>query len=206
LRISTGFWKFLTYKMLRYLLLLILSFTISSVSLAQDKPSKEEKKKIRKLNSKPRKAALLSAAVPGLGQIYNKKYWKAPIAWVGIGVTAFLYYQNSVYFKQFKDGYDSLNDGNPATNPQSIIDGYRTLGKTADQLARQRDNYRYNRDLNLVIGLGIYALNIVDAHVDAHLKEFDINDNLSLKVKPLLYANINRQFTAGLTLNFRFKK
>ena len=192
--------------MLRYLLFLILFFTISSVTLAQDKPDKEEKKKIRKLNSKSRKAALLSAALPGLGQIYNKSYWKAPIAWIGIGATGYLYYQNSVFFKQFKQGYTYLKDDDPGTNPKATIDGYHTFGKTADQLARQRDNYRYNRDLNLLIGLGIYALNIIDASVDAHLKEFRINDELSLKVKPLLYANINRQFTAGLTLNFRFKK
>jgi hypothetical protein len=192
--------------MFRYLLFLILSFTISSVSLAQDKPDKAEKKKIRKLNSKPRKAALLSAAVPGLGQIYNKKYWKAPIAWVGIGVTGFLYYQNSVYFKDFKEGYTALTDTDPTTQPKAVINDYHTTYKTADQLARQRDAYRYNRDLNLIIGLGIYFLNIIDASVDAHLKGFEINDNLSLNVKPLLYADINRQFTAGLTLNFRFKK
>jgi hypothetical protein len=192
--------------MLRNLLFLILVFAISSVSYAQDKSTKEEKQKIRKLNSKPRKAALMSTLVPGLGQIYNKRYWKAPIVWVGLGMTGFLYYQNRIYFNDFKREYGYLTDTSASTTSNIIINGYSTAGKSADQIARQRDSYRYYRDLDLLIGLGIYALNIIDASVDAHLKEFDINDNLSLKVKPLLYANLNRQFTAGLTLNFRFKK
>jgi hypothetical protein len=190
--------------MLRNLLFLILALAISSVSHAQDKRTKEEKQKIRKLNSKPRKAALMSTLVPGLGQIYNKKYWKAPIAWVGLGVCGFLYYENSRYFGEFKDAYTAAVNNTP--QPKDVINGYSTIGKSADQIARQRDSYRYYRDLDLLIGVGIYALNIIDASVDAHLKEFDINDDLSLKVKPLLYANLNRQFTAGLTLNFRFKK
>ncbi|MFL5728069.1 MAG: DUF5683 domain-containing protein [Cytophagaceae bacterium] len=191
--------------MFRYLLLLFFSLTIASATQAQDKPTKEEQKKIRRLNSKSRKAAILSALAPGAGQLYNKKYWKAPIVWIGLGATGYLYYKNSTSFHAFKDEYHKVS-GNSGYISDTIINGYHTFGRSADQLARERDSYRYYRDLDLLIGLGIYALNIVDASVDAHLKEFDINDNLSLKVKPLLYANLNRQFTAGLTLNFRFKK
>jgi hypothetical protein len=192
--------------MLRYLLLAALILTISSVTKAQDKAEdKAEHKKIKHLNSKPRKAAILSALVPGLGQIYNKQYWKAPIAWLGVGATGYLYYQNRTYFHAFKAQYQKLTS-NPPTTSDTIINGYRTAHKSADQLAKERDSYRYYRDLDLLIGLGIYTLNIVDASVGAHLREFNINDDLSLKVKPLLYANINRQFTAGLTLTFRFKK
>jgi hypothetical protein len=156
--------------MLRNLLFLILALAISSVSHAQDKPTKEEKQKIRKLNSKPRKAALMSALVPGLGQIYNKKYWKAPIAWVGLGITGFLYNYNSTAFRKFKRSYTAVTDTDPLTQPDADINGYLTANKSADQIARQRDSYRYYRDLDLLIGVGIYALNIIDASVDAHLK------------------------------------
>jgi hypothetical protein len=195
--------------MFRYLLLLVLILTLYSVLKAQDKPAQDkpdkvERKKIKHLNSKPRKAAILSALVPGLGQIYNKQYWKAPIAWIGVGVTGFLYYQNRTFFNEFKTAYDSSRTN--GTQVHDIINGYRVANKSTDQLAKERDSYRYLRDLDMLIGLGIYALNIIDANVGAHLKEFNINDDLSLKVKPLLYANINRQFTAGLTLTFRFKK
>ncbi|HXA00547.1 MAG TPA: DUF5683 domain-containing protein [Cytophagaceae bacterium] len=192
--------------MFRYLFLFILLLTSSSVSQAQDKAAdKEERKKIKRLNSTPRKATIMSALVPGLGQIYNKQYWKAPIAWVGLGVTGYLYISNKTFFNEFKSEYQKFAPSSIDTN-NTIINGYHVANKSADQLAKERDTYRYYRDLDLLIGLGIYALNIIDANVGAHLKEFNINDNLSLKVKPLLYANINRQFTTGLTLTFRFKK
>ena len=193
--------------MFRYLLLSALFLSLFSVSHAQDKTAdKEERKKIRKLNSKPRRAAIMSAIVPGAGQIYNKQYWKAPIAWIGLGAAGYLYYQNLTFFNDFKAEYAKLADSDPTTTSNIIINGYHTANRSADQLARERDSYRYYRDLDMFIFIGIYALNIIDANVGAHLKEFNINEDLSLKVKPLFYANINRQFTAGLTLNFRFKK
>jgi hypothetical protein len=191
--------------MFRNLLLLSLFLTLSFVSHGQDKAAdKEERKKIKHLNSKPRKAAILSAIVPGAGQIYNKQYWKAPIAWVGLGATGFFYSQNRGFFTDFKNAYSASVSG--SAQPKDNINGYVVANKSADQLAKERDSYRHYRDLDLFIGLGIYALNIIDASVGAHLKDFDVTDNLSLNVKPLLYTNINRQFTAGLTLNIRFKK
>jgi Family of unknown function (DUF5683) len=191
--------------MFRYFLLVALFLSLFYVSQAQDKTAdKEKRKKIKVLNSKPRKAAIMSAIVPGSGQIYNKQYWKAPIAWVGLGVTGFLYYQNKTFFTDFKDAYNNSINGSAQT--KTSINGYPLANKSSDQIAKERDSYRYYRDLDLLIGLGIYALNIVDASVGAHLKDFKINDDLSLKVKPLLYANINRQFTAGLTINLRFNK
>jgi hypothetical protein len=165
---------------------------------------KDDKARRRRLNKGPRKALILSAIAPGLGQIYNKKYWKPPIIWAGLGVAGYFYLMNASYYRSYYSAYKTAFE-NPNTPfiPRKMPDGQNIY--TVDQLNEGADQFRKYRDMSMIIGAAIYVLNIVDANVDAHLKEFDIGDELTLRVSPLLYANLNHQFTSGITLNFRFK-
>lgn len=171
-----------------------------------DPPPTEQELANKKIeNRTPNKAALMSALVPGAGQIYNRKYWKAPIAWIGLGVTAYLavdfYKQTDVY----GDAAYNTARGNASNNPEEYYKGYNLRTLTTTQLNTLQDDARRFMYMNIAIFSAVYALNIVDAYVDAHLKEFDINDNLSFKVKPLFYTTNYSHLATGLTLSVRFK-
>lgn len=146
----------------------------------------------KKKEFSPRKAALRSAILPGWGQAYNRKYWKIPIIYAAGGViTGFLIYNNRQYITARNNVEDSLAK---KVNPSNI-----------DRL--NRDQFRTWRDMNIFLLLGLYALNIVDANVDAHLKEFDVGENLSFTIKPYLYSHqLTNRPVGGLALNFKFKK
>jgi hypothetical protein len=126
----------------------------------------------------PKKAAWMSAALPGLGQIYNKKYWKVPIIYVGFGVIGYLgynYYTKMDKYKEtymYRSGLDSnATDFFPAISSKDI-------------LYENWNYYRRNFELTCIVGSLFYILNIIDASVDGHLYKFDISDDLSLKVEP----------------------
>jgi hypothetical protein len=131
----------------------------------------------------PRQAVIYSLIFPGLGQIYNKKYWKIPFIY-GAGGT-FLYYinYNQLKYKKFRE---ALFD--QATTKESVeIDGY--LYPYAN-LEQGRDYYRRYRDLSVAGLAAIYLLNVIDAMVDAHFFNYDISDDLSMKVEPAVMQNI----------------
>jgi len=143
----------------------------------------------------PAKAAFYSGLVPGLGQIYNKKYWKAPIAWGGMGLSIYYYTWNNKMYHQYRDAYKDKLAGRPVTGTLSELNG--------DRLIRGQKFYQRNRDLSMFITIGIYLLNIVDANVDAHLKQFNVNENLSLL--PSVQQNqVDYKYNMGLTLNYQF--
>ena len=119
----------------------------------------------------PSRAAFLSAIFPGLGQAYNKKYWKMPIVYGGLGAGIYLYVANDKLYNQFRDEYKSRLAGNPKINFTQYSDDTLIVGQRT---------YRRNRDLSLLFCIGMYALSIVDANVDAHLKQFNVNNNLSV--------------------------
>jgi len=122
-----------------------------------------------------KKITLLSAAVPGLGQIYNKKYWKAPIIYAGLSGTAYYYIYNNNKYKEYKSAYIAETDDNQNTINSS---GYNTAN-----LITLQDYYRDSRDLSAFLFLVVYCLNIIDSSVDAHLTNYNLNDNLSLYLK-----------------------
>jgi len=153
----------------------------------------------------PAKAAFYSAVLPGLGQAYNKKYWKIPIIYVALGTGIYFYSNNNKEYNRYRDAYKNrlagfTNDefyfdsqGNPLSSPRVTTDG----------LQRAQKFYRRNKDLSLLITVGIYALNIIDANVDAHLMQYNVDKNLSLT--PHFELNeIDRTSNLGLTLNFNF--
>jgi hypothetical protein len=147
----------------------------------------------------PRKALLYAAVVPGLGQIYNKKYWKLPLVYGGfyfIGKTIRDY--NKIYVEYKNHLFYNIENqyADTKTNP--------TVPFTTAQLRRVVDKARRERDLMVILMGGMYLLQIVDAHVDSHLKEFDLNPNLKVRVEPTLTndAWVGRQ--TGMSLTFRF--
>jgi hypothetical protein len=140
---------------------------------------------------KPSKAALYSTILPGLGQAYNKKFWKIPIVYGVIGTIAFFAYNNHKEYLIFRDALRARYDDNPDTN-----DNFPNIN---DQVLKaQREYYRRNRDLFMIIGVIAYGLNILDAYVDAHLKGFTVSDKLSIKPIPSFHG-----IQVGLTWNFK---
>ena len=159
----------------------------------------------------PARAGFYSAVVPGLGQIYNKRYWKAPIVWAAIGGGAYAYtFYNGEYdrfrtaFKRRKAGFtdDEFYDLRPD-------DGItRTTPEIDDQrLERLQNDNQNSRDLALLATILLYALNVVDANVDAHLKQFNIDDDLGLDMEFQPYLDVNPitnnpNYGLALTINF----
>lgn len=126
----------------------------------------------------PRRAALLSAVLPGAGQIYNRKYWKLPILYGGVAALVYFYNFNDSEFKRFRKAYVLRYQGD--NSAASLANEYPDI----EQLSVGRDFYRRNRDLTVILGAVLYAANIVDALVDAHLSEFNVTDDLTASVKP----------------------
>ncbi len=161
------------------------------------------------LNHSPKTAAILSAACPGLGQVYNKNYLKVPIIYAGFAGLGygFSYYQKN--YKEFKSVYDAyrmpyLEKGEtPPTNVQLTVFG--TSGYYPENVREGRDYYRRYRDLTL-IGIGTwYVLNVLEAYVYAHLYNFDTSDDLSIRCIPYITPSLySSSLSSGVTLYFRF--
>lgn len=159
----------------------------------------------------PKKATIYSAILPGLGQIYNKKYWKVPLIYAGFGTIGYFINWNNDNYQLFRIGYQHLTDGNPETQDYLKIEAVRRNNYNLDNqseynnlktaLSKQQDYYRRNRDLLIISFVGFYGLNIIDASVDAHLFDFDISDDLTLKWEPSM-LNFDNNFV--YCLNFRF--
>lgn len=162
-------------------------------------PITPKEKEDRKLaNKDANKAALMSAVVPGLGQIHNHSYWKLPILYAGGAVLGYLIYYNKREWNIYRDAYQIRSNGELYGDP--IIDQY-----TLDQIKIIRDDYRRYFQMNVLFAAGLYTLNIVDAYVDAHLKTFDVNESLSMKVKPFFYTTNYSHLASGLTISLRLK-
>ena len=140
----------------------------------------------------PKKAATLSAILPGLGQAYNQKYWKMPIIYVGfIGLGYAVIYNHNAYTEYLNAYKKAIN--NPTNDPQYT-------NYTANLNLYQNAYHRY-RDLSIIGCAALYILNIIDANVDANLFSFDVSDDLSLKIQPaILNFSNNTTATRGLSL------
>jgi hypothetical protein len=144
----------------------------------------------------PRKAILYSAILPGLGQVYNKKYWKLPIIYGAGGAFAYFVGYNQLKYEKFRNAYVEGTPGEPA-----LIDG---IYYEYEILPRGRDYYRRYRDLS-VLGVGvIYFLNIVDAMVDAHFFYYDVSDDLTMRLEPAIIENPGMTAAVGFRINLGF--
>ncbi|WP_104734232.1 DUF5683 domain-containing protein [Hanstruepera ponticola] len=190
-------------------LLLIFGFVITS--FAQEDDEKEDKKALtetEKLNVEaktvisdpidplsPARAAFYSAVLPGLGQAYNKKYWKIPIVYAGLGIGMYFYLDNDKEYNRYRDAYKRRLAGFEDDEFFGTV--------TDDGLREAQKTLRRNKEISLLVTIGIYALNIIDANVDAHLLQYNVDENLSFK--PHYKINeFDNTGDLGLTVNFKF--
>ena len=144
----------------------------------------------------PKRALWLALVIPGGGQIYNRKYWKLPLVYGGFIGCMYAMSWNNMMYKDYSQAYQDLMDNDPNTQSynqflhlgmkittQSDIDRYKEIFR------KRKDKYRRWRDLSFFVMLGVYALSVIDAYVDAELSVFDISDDLSLKVEPTIINN-----------------
>ena len=146
----------------------------------------------------PKRAMWLALVLPGAGQIYNRKYWKLPIVYGGFVGCAYALRWNNQMYRDYSQAYLDLMDDDP--NTQSY-NQFLHLGAKIDDSNKARyqklfksrkDTYRRWRDLSVFCLIGVYALSVIDAYVDASLSEFDISKDLSLRVEPTIINN-NRE-------------
>jgi hypothetical protein len=194
--------------MRRFLSILCFSFLLTPVSVfAQKKelpvpvdkteitskkitPSKKEKKDTSSVNAhSPRKAALRSAILPGLGQIYNKKYWKLPIVYGALGAATGIFFFNYGNYKDTRFAYNvkyKMRQPGATAADSALYNQIKDVLKplSEESLRNYRNGFRRDIDYSAVFFLFIWGLNVLDATVDAHLKSFDVSPNLSLQIKP----------------------
>jgi len=140
------------------------------------------------------KASILSAVVPGAGQVYNKKYWKVPIIYASLATSIYFIKDNQNKLTTYQDAYITRSNG----GTDDFIDIYNN-----SQLLTIVDYYERNRDVSYIIAGAIYLLNIVDASVDAHLFDFDISEDLSLNTTPkIIDTPIGKTTVLSLKMNF----
>ena len=163
----------------RFLILsLLLAVSVYSLSAKNDSiviPKKHE----------PKKATLYSAILPGLGQAYNKKYWKVPIVYAGIGTIGYVISMNSDGYRSYRLAYDYKTGINTDVSSEIISIANRYSN---ENLIRIRDSYRRNVELSWIVMALWYGINIIDATVDAHFFEYDIGDDLSLMIEPTIQS------------------
>ncbi len=159
----------------------------------------------------PRKACLYSTFLPGLGQAYNKKYWKIPFIYIGFGSIGYFIDWNNDYYRLTRTAYNHLTDDDPETTDYTKLKGieYYDLDDATDVanleevLTNRQDYYRRNRDFLIICAVGFYGINIIDACVDAHMFNFNVNDDLTLNWQPSVASFKNEPvYCINLTFNF----
>jgi Family of unknown function (DUF5683) len=145
----------------------------------------------------PRKALMFSAVLPGAGQFYNKKYWKMPLVYGGfIGLIYVVDFYHTENIKYRKELFDLIND--------SSSGGVSPSGLTEDQLRSIVDQSRRERDFFIIMTGLFYILQMVDAHVDAHLKEFDVNPKMQVRLEPMMDNSMMTGRSTGVSLKIKF--
>lgn len=150
---------------------------------------------------KPSKVAILSAIIPGLGQAYNRKYWKLPLVYGALGATVYFTAFNTREYRRFRDIYIKEIEGLPHE--------FSGKGISLATFKAQRDYYQKNKELSYLSVILVYSLNILDAFVDAHLMTFDVSEDLSMTIIPTTLPEPNLFSTSskpaiGLSIAARF--
>lgn len=146
----------------------------------------------------PSRAAFYSAIVPGLGQIFNKKYWKLPLVYAAVGTPIYFYVDNDSKYRDYRNEYKKRLRGIYDTEDP-------VFGKLDnDRVVQGQQFYQRNRDLSLVVAIGFYILNVVDANIDAHLMQFNVNDKLT--IQPAMEYNPRdfNQYQYAINIQYSF--
>jgi len=159
----------------------------------------------------PRQATIRSIILPGLGQLYNRDYWKIPMVYAGLGASIYFLIDNNRQYLLYEDAYRvAYNDITKGVGNGTATIYIRSRKSEQElgvaQLKRATSIYRGYRDLNVIITIAIWALNAVEANVAAHLKTFDLSDDLSLRVQPNLHPTITGTSVPGVRLTINWKK
>ena len=183
--------------MLKAFKILLLSFfaLISVQVFAQKTPPAKAADSTKKKNTNiflkadpdktynPRIATYRSAILPGWGQYTNKKYWKIPIVYAALGITGYIFFHNVKQYNEAKKAFINASDGDTSNNYQ-IPEPYYTVRFEPERIRTFRNQVRQNVDYSVLFFIAFWGLNVADATVDAHLKTFDVGDDLSLQIKP----------------------
>jgi len=137
----------------------------------------------------PARASMFSAVVPGLGQAYNGDYWKIPIFYTGLGISAYCWADNQKQYNRYRKMYLQLNEGTYEGN------------LSEENIKWYRDQYRRYRDYSIIATALVYALNIIDANVFAHFNNFDISDDITFNVEPAIINSITPPMGNNLAIN-----
>ena len=175
-----------------------------SLNVVEDSTSLVVKKKQRKMKEKrdwntwkpnPQRALWLALVLPGAGQIYNRKFWKLPIIYGGFLGCIYALTWNNMMYKDYSQAYLDIMDDDPGT---ASYNKFLHLGNTITKDNEERykeifrsrkDKYRRWRDMSFFVMLGVYAISVIDAYVDAELSVFDISNDLSLTIEPAVIPN-----------------
>lgn len=189
-----------------FLFFFVFSFSVAiaqqdSLAVNAEEDSKKElkEKDYEPYNAlAPSKAAFYSAVLPGLGQAYNGSYWKIPIVYGALGTGVYFYLDNDKQYDRYRDAYKNRLAGRP---DEFTVNGVRRI--STDGLIRAQEIYQKQKEISILVTVGIYVLNIIDANVQAHLRQFNVDEDLS--VKPNLdYDALSGKTNYGLTLNYNF--
>ena len=168
-------------------------------------------KDVDKTAHSPHKATIYAMVLPGLGQIYNKKYWKVPLVFAGFGALGYAVNFNQSRYKKYRTGFRDIKDDDETTNSHiDIADDFginiEEYGEDyfAEQLENFYKSYRRNRDLTYVGIALFYTLQIIDASVDAHFLDYDIGEDLSMTIEPANINLDNQSPSVGVSVNFKF--
>lgn len=206
-----------------FIILFILALLLDTVILSAQTTDNErgESESLVVLHSS-RRASMYSAVIPGLGQVYNKKYWKIPIIYTGFGVMGYFIYFNASNYNEYKQALIDFTDGDINTysylnligpnvdpgrfDPRFGSPDYNPSDEAwfKEQLENNMNYYRRYRDLSVILTFAWYALNIIDATVDGYLFSYDMSEDLSLQLDPQLFYLPDHMNALGLKFRFSF--
>ena len=179
--------------------------TADTVAKTTETAKPEKSKKL----TRPTKAAIMSACLPGLGQIYNRKWWKVPIVYAGLGGLGYFSYRNFSEYRSYLHAYEYKTGDLPEGVTLTDYETQLANRYAESQLQTYKESYRRNFELFTILTTVWYGLNIVDAVVDGHLYNYDISDDLSINVDPYLrpmetFAPMPQYAQVGLSFKFNF--
>lgn len=183
-----------------------------SISLALKHIEEDPAKRMKVWRPDPKKATWLALIIPGGGQIYNRKYWKLPIVYGGFVGCLYAYNWNGQMYKDYRQAYLDIMDSDPNTDsykdffrPGYDFDANKEYLKNV--FKKRKDRYRRWRDMSIFAFIGVYAVSVVDAYVDAQLSSFDITEDINLTIEPQRMRSGNEYLQEdyyGLNFNIRF--
>lgn len=175
------------FKAFTFIFIVGLLFVCHPVLAQKDSTKKRNTKIFSKPDTakayNPRIAMYRSAILPGWGQATNKKYWKIPVVYAALGTTTYIFFRNAKQYREARDAYTNATDGD-VTNDYLIPQPYFAVKDQPERIKTFRNQVRQNVDYTVLFFIAFWGLNVVDATVDAHLKTFDVSDDLSLQIKP----------------------